>query len=112
MKFLGNLDVVIGIPIDEQELAKVSYQPGAIIGSPYFPTLCSRDLIKQHMLRCETADAIGSNKDDKECIIRILFTDFQIGMMSRMEVLHLINNLIIYLNSKIYDLSFITQSVI
>lgn len=81
---IGNLDVVKGIPIDEHDLAKVTHQPGAVIGSPYFPTLCSRDLIKQHMIRCEADD---SKIDDKNgCIIRILFTDFQIGKMSRMEV--------------------------
>lgn len=75
-----------GVPIDIHDLAAVTHQPGAVISSPYFPTLCSRDLIKQHMIRCESMDQRKIKKDDDQCMIRILFTDFQIGMMSRMEV--------------------------
>lgn len=47
--------------------------------SPFFPNFYPRDLIIEHLIRCNSTD-------DTDCSIEITFTDFQISASSVIEV--------------------------
>lgn len=81
--YVGNLDNTYGSPMDPRRLSHPSHRPSAVIVSPFFPAASTRDLIKQHLITCTAASA--ANQTLSACSIRVLFSDFQIDLMSRME---------------------------
>lgn len=82
----GNLDQSFGIPTNDlRRLADRTHRPDAVIVSPFFPAASPRDLIKQHLITCTAAPGAPSTTASTACSIRVLFTDYQIDRMSRLE---------------------------
>lgn len=96
----GNVDETYGTAADPSRIRSIigdrvvnmrpsSGPSAAVIVSPLFPDASPRDLIKQHLITCtlRTPTTPSSvNQTTSACSIRIMFTDFQIDLMSRMEI--------------------------
>lgn len=82
-----NSIVISGEPSPDNLTNVRQWKHHRLLTSPFFPSLYPRDIATEYVLKCN---------ESSSCRIRVLFTDFQISVLSTMEVIFESFILIIY----------------
>lgn len=82
--YLGNVEKISGFSTKiTQRIDSIAQQPQSVVTSPFFPSLYPRDITKEHLITCNDPKL---NHTSGPCRIRVIFTDFQVAIVSTMEV--------------------------